>query len=456
MYAFREREKILDLFESLSGSRMMCNYMRFGGCRVRSAARAGWSRRSKLSPISRSSSTSSKRCSLANEILMARTPGRRRACRRNSPSTPASPARCCAPAASNYDIRKVDKYGIYDRFEFRVPLGEHGDVFDRYMIRVLEMRESLKILEQALARDSRRADHGSEGEAPRLPPESRRSLRPHRRTEGRTRVLSDQRWQPESVSLSRKDCRQHPLHGADPHVGAGGGGARGRDRRELADAAMRVARTRRSGDPSEVGMPIPEQTVLLSPVEAACAPQDHLEARERRSACVPTAERGPSSRPRSSAWTTGPTACMPSAGWRAGRTGRASPLPRRGGRCAQHRAPRSGHPMRGPDHLAEVVTALSRAPAAGTWSANIATASTASSVPMPWASSCPPEGTTAGSTACTGIPRSSRRPTSTGRPTAAADPARRRRTRARASDREDRRLLVRPHSPTTSAGRARS
>src|SRR5258708_33808239 len=34
MYAFREREKILDLFESLTGSRMMCNYMRFGGCRV--------------------------------------------------------------------------------------------------------------------------------------------------------------------------------------------------------------------------------------------------------------------------------------------------------------------------------------------------------------------------------------------------------------------------------------
>ncbi len=50
----------------------------------------------------------------------------------------------------NYDIRKVDKYGIYDRFEFRVPLGEHGDVYDRYMVRILEMRESLKILEQAM------------------------------------------------------------------------------------------------------------------------------------------------------------------------------------------------------------------------------------------------------------------------------------------------------------------
>jgi NADH-quinone oxidoreductase subunit D len=51
----------------------------------------------------------------------------------------------------NYDVRKVDKYGIYERFPFRVPLGDHGDVYDRYMVRVLEMRESLRILEQALA-----------------------------------------------------------------------------------------------------------------------------------------------------------------------------------------------------------------------------------------------------------------------------------------------------------------
>jgi NADH-quinone oxidoreductase subunit D len=50
----------------------------------------------------------------------------------------------------NYDLRKVDQYGIYNRFSFRVPLGDHGDVFDRYMVRVLEMRESLKILTQAL------------------------------------------------------------------------------------------------------------------------------------------------------------------------------------------------------------------------------------------------------------------------------------------------------------------
>jgi NADH-quinone oxidoreductase subunit D len=50
----------------------------------------------------------------------------------------------------DYDIRKVDHYSIYDRFNFRVPLGERGDVYDRYMIRFLEMRESIKILEQAM------------------------------------------------------------------------------------------------------------------------------------------------------------------------------------------------------------------------------------------------------------------------------------------------------------------
>jgi len=49
----------------------------------------------------------------------------------------------------NYDIRKVDGYGYYPRFKFRIPLGEHGDTYDRLMMRVLEMRESISILSQA-------------------------------------------------------------------------------------------------------------------------------------------------------------------------------------------------------------------------------------------------------------------------------------------------------------------
>jgi NADH-quinone oxidoreductase subunit D len=61
----------------------------------------------------------------------------------------------------NYDVRKVDKYGIYDRFDFKVPLGEKGDTYDRYYLRMLEMRESVKILKQALKqiRDVEPKDH---------------------------------------------------------------------------------------------------------------------------------------------------------------------------------------------------------------------------------------------------------------------------------------------------------
>jgi NADH-quinone oxidoreductase subunit D len=52
----------------------------------------------------------------------------------------------------NYDIRKVDQYGIYNRFKFRVPYTDDdvGDCYDRFMIRMLEMRESIEILKQAL------------------------------------------------------------------------------------------------------------------------------------------------------------------------------------------------------------------------------------------------------------------------------------------------------------------
>ncbi len=149
MYAFREREKILDLFESLSGSRMMCNYMRFGGCRCELPN--GWIEEAKKVVASFPQFLDEFEVLLSeNEILLARTQGvgvlKKELAINASVTGPM--LRACGV---NYDIRKVDKYGIYDRFNFRVPLGEHGDVYDRYMMRVLEMRESLKILEQALA-----------------------------------------------------------------------------------------------------------------------------------------------------------------------------------------------------------------------------------------------------------------------------------------------------------------
>ncbi len=148
MYAFREREKILDLFEELTGSRMMSNYMRFGGCRV--DLPSGWLERAKLVVEAYPKFLDEFENLLAtNEILMARTQHIGVISKELAVNSGITGPMLRATGV-NYDIRKVDKYGIYERFDFRVPLGQHGDVYDRYMCRLLEMRESLKILEQAI------------------------------------------------------------------------------------------------------------------------------------------------------------------------------------------------------------------------------------------------------------------------------------------------------------------
>jgi NADH-quinone oxidoreductase subunit D len=148
MYAFREREKILDLFEELTGARMMCNYMRFGGCRV--DASSEWLNKTRkvvagLAPFV----DEFDRFLSGNEILMARTQGKGILTQRLAVNAGVTGPMLRATGV-NYDLRKVDGYGIYNRFNFRVPLGAHGDVYDRFMVRLLEMRESVKILEQAL------------------------------------------------------------------------------------------------------------------------------------------------------------------------------------------------------------------------------------------------------------------------------------------------------------------
>jgi NADH-quinone oxidoreductase subunit D len=150
LYAFRERELILDIFEDISGSRMMCNFFRFGGVKCdltddQLTAIKGIVKRFPrfLEEFETLLAT--------NEILCMR-------CQNVGilPVDLAVNSSVTGPvlraSGVNYDIRKVDHYGIYDRFDFRVPLGKKGDVYDRYYVRVLEMRESLKILEQALAK----------------------------------------------------------------------------------------------------------------------------------------------------------------------------------------------------------------------------------------------------------------------------------------------------------------
>jgi NADH-quinone oxidoreductase subunit D len=149
MYAFREREKILDLFESLAGSRMMCDYMRFGGCRV--DANDEWlTGAKKIVDRFPTFLDEFEELILQNEIVIARTQN----VGKLSPELAISAGitgpmlRACGV---NYDIRKVDGYGFYPRVKFRIPLGEHGDTYDRLMMRALEMHESVEILKQAFA-----------------------------------------------------------------------------------------------------------------------------------------------------------------------------------------------------------------------------------------------------------------------------------------------------------------
>ena len=148
MYAFREREKILDLFEELTGSRMMCNYMRFGGCRV--DATEDWLKRARVVAEGLPGFIDEMEQLLTgNEILMARCQGIG-ILRPDLAVNAGITGPMLRASGVNYDVRKVDGYGLYNRIKFRVPLGDHGDIFDRYMIRVLEMRESVKIMAQAL------------------------------------------------------------------------------------------------------------------------------------------------------------------------------------------------------------------------------------------------------------------------------------------------------------------
>ena len=148
LYAFRERERILDLFEAASGSRMMCNYVRPGG--VREDVPAGW--------LDQTQDIVNKfpafldefeKLLTGNEIIHQRTKHVG-----VLPKSLAVSAAASGPLARasgvNYDIRKVDGYSIYPKFQFKVPLGSVGHVYDRYYVRILEMRESLKILQQAL------------------------------------------------------------------------------------------------------------------------------------------------------------------------------------------------------------------------------------------------------------------------------------------------------------------
>ena len=149
LYAFEERELILDIFEAASGTRMMCNYHRFGG--VSRDLPEGVLEKIKGLVEERLPRKADEfdRLLTENEILLARTRGIKvingEDAVKYSITGPVLRA-----AGVPYDIRRAQPYGIYDRFEFDVALRHNGDLYDNYLIRLDEIRQSLRILQQAV------------------------------------------------------------------------------------------------------------------------------------------------------------------------------------------------------------------------------------------------------------------------------------------------------------------
>jgi NADH-quinone oxidoreductase subunit D len=147
-YMFREREKIVDLFEMVCGQRLLYNYMRFGGV-SHDIPDEFIPALSKFVTTMPSFINEYDQLLAENEILLARLKGvgilPKELAISSSTSGPV-----LRGSGVKFDIRKADPYSIYDRFKFDIPTGSIGDCYDRYRIRIQEMQQSVRILEQAV------------------------------------------------------------------------------------------------------------------------------------------------------------------------------------------------------------------------------------------------------------------------------------------------------------------
>lgn len=149
LYAFEERELILDIFEAVSGTRMMCNYHRFGGvARDVDAASLEKIKGLVFDRLPRRVEEMNRLLS-ENEIFVSRMKGIGYLSPEDSIAYSVTGPNLRA-AGIPYDIRRADPYGIYDRFDFDIPVRHNSDLLDRYLIRMDEIQQSLRILQQAL------------------------------------------------------------------------------------------------------------------------------------------------------------------------------------------------------------------------------------------------------------------------------------------------------------------
>jgi NADH-quinone oxidoreductase subunit D len=148
MYAFRDRETIQDFFEEVTGERMMYNYFRPGG--------VAWDvpedfreRVGQVIAQVKSGINDLDGLMMENEVILARCRGLGATTIEDAINWGMSGPMLRATGL-RHDIRRAEPYSIYDRFEFDVPVGQQGDVYDRLFVRLEEMKQSVHIVEQAL------------------------------------------------------------------------------------------------------------------------------------------------------------------------------------------------------------------------------------------------------------------------------------------------------------------
>jgi len=148
LYCFREREEILKIFEMVSGQRMMTSYFRVGGIALEPPL-GFFDRVRDFAGYFPEKVDEYENLLTGNPIWMMRTKGVARMTAEDAVALGAT-GPTLRGSGVDIDLRRDMPYSSYEKFQFKVPISQEGDVFARYMCRVQELRESIGIVRQAL------------------------------------------------------------------------------------------------------------------------------------------------------------------------------------------------------------------------------------------------------------------------------------------------------------------
>jgi NADH-quinone oxidoreductase subunit D len=148
LYAFRERELILDIYEACGGQRMMTTFIRIGGL-AHDLPRDFEAKVRNILKIIPERLKDYETLLTANEIWIQRTKGVAVISAEEAINWSLS-GPMLRGSGVNYDVRKANPYSGYEKFDFEVALGTNGDAYDRYLLRLKEIRQSLRIIKQAI------------------------------------------------------------------------------------------------------------------------------------------------------------------------------------------------------------------------------------------------------------------------------------------------------------------